>query len=110
MPPGLLAASTVLLHGPPLGRPAHWLPRPGGPFRAQAVIVVWGTFPQRVAVSGGVTYVAGEYVHDWLIGQRACLNTAELAALSAADIPSLFGSKSHLLQPDLPESRQPAGL
>ena len=78
---------------------------------AQSVIVVWGAFPQRVAVSGGVTYVAGEHVHDWLIGQRACLSRTELAALSAANTPSLFGSESsHLLQPDLPEGRQPAGL
>jgi hypothetical protein len=65
---------------------------------AQSVIVVWGAFPQRVAVSGGVTYVAGEHVHDWLIGQRACLNRTELAALSAANTPGLFGSESsHLL-------------
>jgi hypothetical protein len=78
---------------------------------AQSVIVVWSIFPLRVAVSGGVTYVAGEHVHDWLIGQHACLNRTELAALSAANIPSLFGSESsHLPQPDLPEGRQPAGL
>ena len=75
------------------------------------MIVVWGTFSQRVAVSGGVTYMAGEHVHDWLIGQRACLSRTELAALSAANIPSLFGSESsHLPQSDLPKGCQPAGL
>jgi hypothetical protein len=74
------------------------------------VVVVWGTFPQRVAASGGVTFVAGEHLHDWLLGQRSCLNRAELAALSAANVPSLFPSESRLEQPDVAEGRQPAGL
>jgi len=77
---------------------------------AQSVVVVWGSFPQRVAASGGITYVAGEDLHDWLLGQRPCFKRAELAALSAANVPSLFSSKSHLEQPDLAERRQPAGL
>ncbi len=68
-----------------------------------------GTLPQLVAVSGGVTYVAGEHAHD--ADRPACLpHPAELPKLSAADIPSLFGSESsHLLEPDLPEGREPAG-
>jgi len=77
---------------------------------AQSLVVVWGTFPQRVADSGGVTYVAGEQVHDWLLGQRPCLNRTELAALSAANVPSLFSAQADLVQPDLPDGRQPAGL
>ncbi len=55
--------------------------------------------------------MAGDHVHDWLIGQRACLNRTELAAFSGANVPSLFGSESsRLLQPDLPEGGQQAGL
>ena len=77
---------------------------------AQSVVVVWGTFAHQVAASGGVTYVAGEHLHDWLLGQRPCLNRAELAALSAANVPSLFLSESRLEQPDVAEGRQPAGL
>ena len=43
--------------------------------------------------------------------RRACLNGTELAALSAVNIPSLFGSESsHLLQSGLPEVRQSARL
>jgi len=72
---------------------------------ARSVVVVWGTFPQRVAASGGVTYVAGEHLHDWLLGQRSCLNRAELAAVSAANVPSLFSSDSGLEQPDPAEGR-----
>lgn len=64
---------------------------------AHSVVVVWGTLPQRVATAGEVTYVAGEHLHDWLIGQRACLNRTQLAALSAASTPSLFADVSHPL-------------
>lgn len=75
---------------------------------AQSLVVVWSTFPQGVAASGGVTYVAGEQVHDWLIGQRPCLNRTELAALSGANVPSLFSSQADFVRPDLPE-RSSAG-
>ena len=57
---------------------------------AHSVVVVWGNFPQRVATSGEVTYVAGGHLHDWLLGQRARLNRTQLAAVSAANTPSLF--------------------
>ena len=77
---------------------------------ARSVVVVWGTFPQRVAASAGVTFVAGEHLHDWLLGQRSCLNRAELAVLSAANVPSLFSLESRVEQPDVTEGRQPAGL
>jgi hypothetical protein len=77
---------------------------------ARSVVVVWGTFPQRVAASGRVTYVAGEHLYDWLLGQRSCLNRAELAALSAANVPSPFSSESHRAESGLAEGRQPSGL
>ena len=57
---------------------------------ARSVVVVWGSFLQRVAISGEVTYVAGGHLHDWLLGQRACLNRTQLEALSAANTPSLL--------------------
>jgi hypothetical protein len=60
---------------------------------AHAVVVVWGNFPQRVATSGDVTYVAGEYLHDWLLGQPSCLSRTQLSALSAANKPSLFAAE-----------------
>lgn len=77
---------------------------------ARSVVVVWGTFPQQVVASGGVTYVAGEHLHDWLLGQPSCLTRAELAALSAANVPSLFLSESHGADSGLADGRQPAGL
>ena len=33
------------------------------------VVVIWAPFPERIAVSGGVTYVAGEDLAGWLAGQ-----------------------------------------
>lgn len=66
-------------------------PQPMGPVPRRKAN--WGTFPQRVAASGGVTYVAGEQLHDWLLGQRPCLKRTELAALSAANVPDLFSSE-----------------
>lgn len=32
----------------------------------RAVVVVWAPFPERVTVCGGVSYVAGERLADWL--------------------------------------------
>jgi hypothetical protein len=47
-----------------------------------AVVVVWAPFPERVAVSGGVTYVAGEHLADWLSAQPRRPDRQRLAALS----------------------------
>lgn len=33
------------------------------------VVVVWAPFPERIAVTGGVTYVAGEHLGEWLSQQ-----------------------------------------
>lgn len=33
------------------------------------VMVMWAPFPQRVASRGGVTYVAGDHLADWLISR-----------------------------------------
>lgn len=35
----------------------------------RAVVVVWATFPDRLALSGGITYVAGDHLVEWLSGQ-----------------------------------------
>ncbi|TQN37881.1 nuclease-like protein [Blastococcus colisei] len=35
----------------------------------RAVVVIWGTFPERLALSGGITYVAGDHLVEWLSGQ-----------------------------------------
>lgn len=62
---------------------------------ARSVVVVWSPFPQRVATSGEVTYVAGEHLHNWLLGQRACLNRTQLEALREANTPSLLTDTPH---------------
>lgn len=55
----------------------------GSPLPApHAVVVVWAPFLERVAVSGGVTYVAGEHLADWLAGQAPCLDGRRLTDLS----------------------------
>jgi hypothetical protein len=60
----------------------------GGPLPAPcAVVVIWAPFPDRVAVSGGVTYVAGEHLTDWLLGQPARLDAGQLAALWVGATP-----------------------
>jgi hypothetical protein len=53
-----------------------------------AVVVVWSPFPERVAVSGGVTYVAGEHLAAWLAGQPRRLDPQRLAAFSAGAFPA----------------------
>lgn len=45
-----------------------------------AIVVLWSPFPQRVAVSGKVTYVAGEHLADWLTGQPRQLRDDRIAA------------------------------
>jgi hypothetical protein len=52
----------------------RWTPAPC------AVVVVWAPFPERVAVSGGVTYVAGEHLAGWLAAQPRRLDDRGLAA------------------------------
>jgi Nuclease-related domain len=39
-----------------------------------AVVVVWSPFPDALAVSGGITYVAGEHLAEWLSGQTRRLD------------------------------------
>ena len=35
----------------------------------RAVVVVWATFPERLALSGGITYVAGDHLVAWISDQ-----------------------------------------
>jgi hypothetical protein len=49
-----------------------------------AIVVLWSPFPQRVAVSGKVTYVAGEHLADWLTGQPRQLRDDRIAGLHRA--------------------------
>lgn len=35
----------------------------------RAVVVIWGAFPERLAVSGAITYVAGDHLAEWLTSQ-----------------------------------------
>lgn len=44
------------------------------------VVVVWAPFPDRLAHSGGVTYVAGDHLADWLSGQPRQLDGRQLVA------------------------------
>jgi Nuclease-related domain len=46
-----------------------------------AVVVIWAPFPERVAVSCGVTYIAGEQLGDWLTGQPSRLDRQRVAAM-----------------------------
>lgn len=53
------------------------------------VVVVWAPFPQRVESSGGITYVDGEHLADWLHGRPRQLHhqqAAQLAAAATADL------------------------
>lgn len=66
-------AAVAVAHGLTAATGA-WIPAPC------AVVVVWAPFPERVAVSGGVTYVAGEHLADWLAAQPRRLDGHRLAA------------------------------
>jgi hypothetical protein len=52
----------------------------------RAVVVIWAAFPERVAVSGSLTYVAGEHLVRWLSDQPRQLDEAQLSALNAVTI------------------------
>jgi Nuclease-related domain len=47
------------------------------------VVVLWSPFPQRVATSGGVTYVEGNHLADWLISRPRKLHRQQIAQLGA---------------------------
>jgi hypothetical protein len=62
----------------------------GLPVRApRAVVAIWAPFPDRIAESGGVTYIAGAYLADWLAGQPTRLGVDEVAALTGAATAAL---------------------
>ncbi|WP_175551764.1 nuclease-related domain-containing protein [Geodermatophilus amargosae] len=50
----------------------------------EPVVVVWARFPQRVESAGGVTYVEGEHLADWLISRPQRLHRDQVAQLAAA--------------------------
>lgn len=56
-------APAVAALGPVVSPAGTRLPAP------RAVVVVWATFPERLALSGGITYVAGDRLLDWLSDQ-----------------------------------------
>ncbi|MCZ2826672.1 MULTISPECIES: nuclease-related domain-containing protein [unclassified Modestobacter] len=49
-----------------------------------SVVAVWAPFPQRVAVSGDVTYVAGDQLTDWLHSRPRQLSREQVALASVA--------------------------
>ncbi|MCZ2813837.1 nuclease-related domain-containing protein [Modestobacter sp. VKM Ac-2979] len=49
-----------------------------------SVVVVWASFPQRVAVSGDVSYVAGDQLADWLHSRPRELSSEQVTRLSVA--------------------------
>jgi hypothetical protein len=50
----------------------------------EPVVVVWARFPQRAECAGGVTYVEGEHLADWLLSQPQRLHGDQVAQLAAA--------------------------
>jgi hypothetical protein len=50
----------------------------------QALVVVWGDFPQRQCENDRVAYVHGGSLLQWLQAQPQTLSDAERAALTAA--------------------------
>jgi len=59
-----------------------WMPAP------RAVVVVWAPFPDAVVVSGGVTYVAGLELADWLGAQPRLPDHDHLDALRTGVLTS----------------------
>jgi hypothetical protein len=66
----------------------------GGAVRApRAVVAIWATFPEQVAESGGVTYVAGSHLARWLSEQPRRLAMSEVNALTVAGAAALVSSQ-----------------
>lgn len=50
----------------------------------RTLVVVWSPFPDRLAESGGITYIAGDDLVGWLSDQPRRLDDQELTALTAS--------------------------
>ncbi len=71
----------------------------GRPFPTpRVVVVVWAPFPDRVTVCGGLAYVAGEHLVDWLIGQPARPAPAPSAHLRLPAGAPRLSRAAHLLR------------
>jgi hypothetical protein len=53
-------------------------------------VVIWGPFPERVAVSGSVTYVAGEHLAEWLTTQPHLPDGAHVRSMNSVDLSALL--------------------
>ena len=56
------------------------------------VMVMWAPFPQRVASGGGITYVAGDHLADWLLSRPRKLSRQQVAQLAAIVSDDLLGT------------------
>lgn len=59
---------------------------------ATPVVVVWAPFPARVATAGGIAYVAGEHLADWLLAQSRQLHREQLGQLTSAATDDLLAA------------------
>ncbi|MGX5653173.1 nuclease-related domain-containing protein [Geodermatophilus nigrescens] len=63
----------------------------------EPVVVVWATFPQRVGCAGGVTYVEGKHLADWLLSRPQRLHRDQVAQLAAAAEDDLLQLSTRLV-------------
>ncbi|SEK38867.1 Nuclease-related domain-containing protein [Blastococcus sp. DSM 46786] len=59
----------------------------------RAVVVVWATFPERLAVAGGITYVAGDHLVEWL-SDRSRHSDRQVALTGRHVLPSRCATSS----------------
>ena len=71
------AARVVRALSAPAGAPVP-IPRP--------VVVVWAAFPDRVTECGGVAYVAGDHLAEWLVDQPPRLGVERITAQPAGGV------------------------
>ena len=61
--------------------------RTGSAISVPAVVVIWGTFPQRCVSGHNVTFVHGDDLAGWLLAQPHRLSAAQVAEYEAAGRP-----------------------
>ena len=55
--------------------------------------MIWASFPDRLAVSAGITYVAGEHLAEWLSGESRRADQ-HVRSSRAGDLPDPLRPRS----------------
>jgi hypothetical protein len=68
-------------------------------YRVQAVVVVWGDFPEREAYQGNVVYIAGDVLGGWLQEKKQRLSNRDVQLIQAGlEAEIIIGAAEPLIE------------